>query len=139
MISLIWIALGGGLGALARFGISELLWVHQPVPYNILLINVSGSFLIAVVMTLSLEYGWLSERGRLFLAVGVLGGYTTFSTFMLGVDQIIAHQTFLSAYTYTIGSLVFGLASCWAGVIATRRMVQAMMNRKNDAEESESP
>ncbi len=139
MINVVWIAVGGGLGALARFALSNLLWTHQPLPYNIFLINISGSFLIAVVMTLSLEYGWLSERGRLFLAVGVLGGYTTFSTFMLGVEEIIARQAVVSAYTYTMGTLVFGLAACWAGVIATRRIAQALINRLNDADESESP
>ncbi len=134
MMNLLWIALGGGLGALARYGLSGLIST-QPLPYNIFIINVSGSFLIAVVMTLSLEYGWLSERGRLFLSVGVLGGYTTFSTFMLGIYLLLSHHALIRAYTYTIGSLLFGLAFCWLGGVATRRAVEALIARKSPPED----
>jgi CrcB protein len=123
MKNLATIALGGGLGALARYGLSALAGSH-PLPYAILLINVSGSFLIAVVMVLSVDYGWIPERFRLFSAVGVLGGYTTFSTYMLGIYSLAENRSFVAAFAYTIGTLCFGLAACVVGVAATRRLAR---------------
>jgi protein CrcB len=79
----IWVALGGGLGSVARYGIS-LLFHNALVPWDILLINFSGSFCIGIIMSLVVEFGWLSPQFRLFWGVGVMGGYTTFSTYVLG-------------------------------------------------------
>jgi CrcB protein len=137
MNNLLWIALGGGLGALTRYGLSGIL-PSTPIPYSIWGINASGSFLIVIVMTLALEYGWLGEPGRLFVGVGVLGGYTTFSTYMLGVHQLLMDGAPLAGIFYAMGSLIVGLAACWAGVIGTRLLVQARLNAKanaNDVEE----
>lgn len=128
-----WIGLGGGLGALARYAMSGILPAH-PVPYSIFLINIIGSFFIAAVMTLSLEFGWLSERLRVFLTVGVLGGFTTFSTFMLGTYELIHGQQLLDAYTYAVGSLLFGLLACWVGIIVTRALAKSVTGRPPEPE-----
>lgn len=138
MTRVLWIATGGGLGALARYALMGL-WAGQPIPYNIALINVAGSFFIAVVMTLAIEYGWLSERSRLFLSVGVLGGFTTFSTFMLGVETLLARHAIMTAYTYAVGSLLLGLAACWLGVAATRRVVPWLSRADDEPSDPSSP
>lgn len=127
MMNLLWIALGGGLGAIARYGLSGILSATV-IPYSIFGINVTGSFLIGIVMTLAIEYGWLGERGRLFLAVGVLGGYTTFSTYMLGVHQLLTSGRPGPGLVYALGSLILGLAACWSGMIGTRRLVHARLH-----------
>lgn len=132
MNNVLWIALGGGLGALARYGLSGVL-PSTPVPYSIWGINITGSYLIGIVMTLALEYGWLGERGRLFVAVGVLGGYTTFSTYMLGVHQLLMAGAALAGIFYALGSLIVGLAACGAGVIGTRILVQAGLHARANA------
>lgn len=124
----LWIGIGGGLGALARYALLGL-WPGQAIPYNIALINVGGSLLIAVVMTLAIEYGWPGERGRLFWTTGVLGGFTTFSTFMLGIHTLLAGHAILSAYTYAVGSLVAGLAACWFGTWWSRRLIACLTGR----------
>lgn len=126
----LWIALGGGLGAVARYGVASM-WPSTLIPYSIFSINVSGSFLIGIVLTLAIEYGWLGERGRLFVAVGLLGGYTTFSTYMLGVHQLFTGGTPWAALGYALGSLVAGLVACWVGMLGTRRFVQ--VRRKVDS------
>ncbi len=137
MSNLLWIALGGGLGAIARYGLSGIL-PSTPIPYSIFGINVTGSFLIGIVMTLAMEYGRLGERGRLFVAVGVLGGYTTFSTYMLGIHQLFTEGALFAGFFYALGSLIFGLAACWAGVIGTRLLLQVRMdgNTSNTEETS---
>ncbi|NMP21946.1 fluoride efflux transporter CrcB [Sulfobacillus harzensis] len=136
MNNLLWIALGGGLGAMARYGLSGIL-PSTLIPYSIFGINISGSFLIGIVMTLAMEYGWLGERGRLFIAVGVLGGYTTFSTYMLGVHQLLTQGAPLAGIGYALGSLILGMAACWAGVIGTRILVQARLNAAGNTDVEE--
>jgi len=77
------ICLGGGLGTAARFLISSgMARAFGPqFPRGTILINVTGSFLIALVMELSLRTGAISPGVRLFLTTGVMGGYTTYSSF----------------------------------------------------------
>lgn len=135
MTDTLWIALGGAVGAVARYAVASLLWPHRLFPYNILAINLSGSILIAVVMVLAIEYGWLTARGRLFLVVGVLGGYTTFSTFILGSTRLMAHDAVLGA-TYLGASLGSGLLGCWLGLVATRRLILWVFALATPAEES---
>ena len=84
MLTYLWIALGGALGTLARFGIADYLVTRHaaPPPYVILLINATGSFLIGAGAALTEPGGrWqVSSDFRLFFLVGICGGYTTFSS-----------------------------------------------------------
>lgn len=114
-----WIALGGGIGAVLRYELMTRI-AEKPMPYGIFLINIVGSFAISVVMTSTQEFGWPPERLRIFLTVGLLGGFTTFSTFALGTDLLIEHAHFMAAYTYSVGSLFFGLTAAWSGIIFVR-------------------
>ena len=89
------IAAGGALGALGRYGLA-VAWPHRPgrFPWATFVTNVSGCLLIGVLMVLVVEV-WSAHRLlRPFLGVGVLGGYTTFSTFALDSDRLIGvvHQ-----------------------------------------------
>lgn len=138
MKNLWWIALGGGLGSLARYGVSTLLPGH-PVPYDVVAMNLSGSVLIAVVMTLSLEYGRISEPKRLFTAVGILGGYTTFSTYVLGIYILFTGGSLVLAFAYATGSLILGVAGSWVGALATRRIMQHFQPRAHGTEDDRTP
>lgn len=104
------VALGGALGSLLRYGLGA--WVQAltgpSFPYSTLLINALGSFLIGVVIRLSLE-GALSGEGRLFLAVGVLGGFTTFSTFSYETLALIQDGEVWRAFLYVFFSVFLGL------------------------------
>ena len=80
------LAAGGALGTLARYGLSILLLpLSQTLPWGTIFINIAGSFLIGAFGTLTLAHGRfpLSESARLFVMVGVCGGFTTFSSFSL--------------------------------------------------------
>jgi fluoride exporter len=114
------ISAGGVLGALARFGLSTA-WAHDPAgfPWATWTINVSGSFLIGVLMVLISRF-WPSRRLiRPFFGVGILGGYTTFSTSVVDVQQVAAHGAPGVALVYLGATLVGALIAVWAGTVLT--------------------
>ncbi len=84
MMALLWVAAGSALGAVLRLG-AGLAVAPADLPWDTLIVNASGSFVIGVIATPAVAGGrWLaSEQGRLFMMTGVLGGYTTFSVLSL--------------------------------------------------------
>lgn len=108
------VMLGGALGAALRYGLGT--WVQglsgPGFPWSTFLINLSGSFLIGLVLRLSLD-GPLSPEWRLFLAVGVLGGYTTFSTFSWETLTLVQQGEWAKAFLYVAGSVVLGFGLVW--------------------------
>ncbi|WP_243032358.1 fluoride efflux transporter CrcB [Thermus altitudinis] len=110
------VALGGALGSALRYGLGA--WVQALTgpgfPYSTLVINALGSFLIGVVIRLSLE-GALSGEGRLFLAVGVLGGFTTFSTFSYETLALLQDGEVGRAFLYVFFSIFLGLFLVFLG------------------------
>jgi CrcB protein len=91
MMTYIVVFLGGGIGAVVRFVLAT--WIGQrwgrSFPLGTFVINVSGSFLIGFLMTLMAELFVENPQWRLFLVVGGLGGYTTFSTFQYETGQLV--------------------------------------------------
>ncbi|BEU99005.1 fluoride efflux transporter CrcB [Novosphingobium olei] len=117
------VALGGGTGALLRFHVGRLVTAlvgpAAAFPWGTFLINVSGS------LAMGLLAGWLTranggEAWRLLLAVGVLGGFTTFSSFSLETALLIERGAIGLAATYAVGSVLAGLAGLFLGLIAMR-------------------
>jgi CrcB protein len=117
------IAAGGVLGAEARYGIDRL--IPPPTagfPWATLLINVTGCLLIGVLMVLLIEV-WSPHRyARPFLGVGVLGGYTTFSTFAVDSVRLVRAQHVGSAAAYVVASVVCCLVAVVGATLATRRL-----------------
>ncbi|GAA3436373.1 fluoride efflux transporter CrcB [Kutzneria kofuensis] len=114
------IALGGGLGALARYGIS--LWLPTMpghFPWGTFAINVLGCFLIGVLMV---RWG---QRPLLrpFLGVGVLGGFTTFSTYAVETRALLAPGEVPVALAYLFGTLAAAMLAVLAGVALTRKVL----------------
>ena len=113
---------GGALGTLARYGVER---AGAPdafgFPWATFTVNVAGSFILAVVATLVAdrlpEDRWL----RPFLAVGFCGGFTTFSTFALQIDQRARHGHLGSASVYLIASLAAGIGAALVGSVLVRR------------------
>ena len=115
----LWIAAGGALGSLLRYWITLLAvaWLGERMPWGTILINVTGSFLIGAVAALA-EPGsrWmLSPDVRLFLMVGVCGGYTTFSAFSLQTLALFQAGDPARAMANIALSLIACLAAVWAG------------------------
>ncbi|MCY0886693.1 MAG: CrcB family protein [Firmicutes bacterium] len=114
------ILVGGALGALARAAVAHWWPGQGSLPWVYVLINLSGAFAIGLVMTWSLETMRLGERGRLFGGVGFLGGYTTFSTWMLGTLELAGHGHWPAAAAYLTGCLLLGPAATVAGIALGR-------------------
>jgi CrcB protein len=110
------VMLGGALGSLLRYALGA--WVQgflgPGFPWSTLFVNALGSFLIGVVVRHSLE-GALSGEARLFLAMGVLGGFTTFSTFSYEALILLQDGEVLKALAYVLASLFLGLFLAYLG------------------------
>ncbi len=112
---LVLIAAGGAAGALLRYGVSE--WVPAPrggFPLATLLANISGAFLLGVASILLVRLE-VSAAVRLGLTVGVLGAYTTFSTFSVETLDLVSDGEWRRAALYVVASVAGALAAAWAG------------------------
>lgn len=127
MTRLLLVAAGGAIGALARYGIGRLLpatgW-----PWATLGVNVIGGLLMGLLT------GWLAFRGagqgeglRLFAAVGVLGGFTTFSAFSLETALMIERRQFGMAGGYALASVVLSVVALFLGLMIARRAFGAAL------------
>ncbi|MEO3861858.1 CrcB family protein [Acrocarpospora sp. B8E8] len=117
------ISAGGVLGALGRYGIGVAL-PHPPggFPWSTFLVNISGCLLIGVLMVLITEV-WTARLLRPFLGVGVLGGYTTFSTYVLDIHQTMTNGAPTTALLYAAATLIGALLAAWTGITVTARLV----------------
>ena len=115
------VALGGGLGALGRYGLAEL-WPTGPhtFPWATFITNVSGCLLIGVLMVLISEVWAVHRLIRPFLGVGVLGGFTTFSTYAAETRALLAPGTVWIAFAYLAGTLLAAMLAVIAGGWLTR-------------------
>jgi CrcB protein len=123
--SLLAVAAGGGIGSLLRYlvGFAVIQRVGPGFPWGTLLINVSGCLAIGFIAEVSqARVVGLSPQLRLFLTVGVLGGYTTFSTFAYEALTLLGERVPLLALSYAAGSVVAGLAAAFAGVVLARAL-----------------
>lgn len=107
------VALGGGLGSVARFSISLLLRTNQFFIAT-LIVNLVGSFLIGFIMAISLTKSNF-DNWRLLLATGVCGGFTTFSAFSWECLQLFQQQKYLIAFSYMIVSFIVGIGATYLG------------------------
>ena len=111
------VALGGLLGASARYGVGLLLpHMAGTFPLGTLLINVVGGFLIGVLIDAVAERPLL----RPFAITGILGGFTTFSTYTVDTEQLLAAGMLATAGAYLVGTLVGALAATWLGLALAR-------------------
>jgi CrcB protein len=120
------VSAGGVVGALARHAIATA-WPYRPdaFPWAIWMINVSGCLLIGVLMALVI-HRWPARRLiRPFLGVGLLGGYTTFSTSVVDVQQAVAHGAPAVALLYLGATVVGALLAVWLGAAATESALGA--------------
>jgi CrcB protein len=125
------VSAGGVLGACARHAV-DLAWPHASAgfPWATFMINVSGCLLIGVLMVLIADV-WSAHRLlRPFLGVGVLGGYTTFSTYTVDVQRLVAAGAAPTGLLYLAGTALAALAAVYVGVAVTRRVARTTDRRK---------
>lgn len=128
---LLVIGVGGALGSLARWGVGELVpWSGRTFPWATFIENVSGALALGILMVFVIEV-WPPRRYlRPFLGVGLLGGYTTFSTYMLEARHLLAQAQVATAFAYLGGSLLAGLAAVWIGIGIARLAVVGVRQRR---------
>lgn len=125
------ISLGGTLGALGRYAVGQAYPV-APVgfPWATFVVNVSGCLLIGVLMVLVADV-WAGRRlVRLFLGVGVLGGYTTFSTYAVDIDRLTRAGSVGTAVVYLAATVIGALVAVYAGGVATRTAIARWARRR---------
>jgi CrcB protein len=112
------IALGGAIGAVARFQSIGLLtrWFGLGVPYGTLFVNVVGSFVLGLFVEFLVSKLNSSPELRAFFAVGVLGAFTTFSSFALDVSVLSDRGNLLAAGAYVAVSVVLSIAGLFFGL-----------------------
>ena len=124
MTKLVLVLLGGAIGTGFRFGVVNLVTyvLRQPpkYPYATFLINITGSLLIGFLAELFDARMPVSPELRAMLLVGVLGGYTTFSSFSLETFNLIRDNQPGAAFLYSAGSVILGLAATWLGIQLAR-------------------
>lgn len=117
------VLVGAGLGGVARYAAGT--WIMAKYggrfPLGTFLINISGSFLIGILMTLFTEQFRPHPNWRLFLTVGILGGYTTFSSFEYETFQAVRDGEHWMGLLYVTSSVVLGYAGVWLGALLAAR------------------
>jgi CrcB protein len=118
LTNILSVALGGAIGAVLRHlvNVSPLSTVFEKFPLPTLAINISGSFLIGFLLILFADKIVVSQSIRMMLVVGLLGAFTTFSTFELEIYGLIRERLFMLAAGYLLLSVVVGFVGLVAGV-----------------------
>lgn len=120
--SVLAVAIGGAVGSVARFlvGVGSTKFFGLAFPWGTLAINVFGSFLIAVFAE-GFALRWdVSQTWRIFLTVGICGGFTTFSTFSLDAYVLMQRGEMALAAAYIVGSVVLSIGALFAGLHLAR-------------------
>ena len=119
------ILVGGGVGSVLRYAVTVVLTQRfgPGFPWATFAINIAGSLIIGIVFELSQTRAFgVTPIVRIFLMTGVLGGFTTFSTFSLDLVTLAAERATLLALVYGAGSVVAGFVAAYAGIVAIRAL-----------------
>jgi len=118
------VALGGALGSVTRYLVSQAVHrISSPFfPYGTFVVNVTGCLVFGLFAGLANERGPLGTGGRAFLLVGLLGGYTTFSTFGFETFELVRTARFGAAMANAGGQVILGVAGLWLGLVLSRAL-----------------
>lgn len=120
---LLLVAIGGALGSMTRYGAASAVnrLAQSSFPWGTLAVNIAGSFLIGLVMVLLMKAGEWRESSRLLLVTGVLGGFTTFSSFSWETWKLIEDGRLVMAMTNIIASAGICLVATVAGAMLAKQ------------------
>lgn len=124
MEQILYIALLGALGCICRYFLSGLVYnvCGSAFPYGTLVVNVIGAFLIGLLMEFSIRSALIPPTLRIAVAIGFLGGLTTFSTFSLETFRLVEDGALLLAFVNVMVSVASCLACTWVGIAVARAL-----------------
>ncbi|WP_238883345.1 fluoride efflux transporter CrcB [Clostridium sp. YIM B02551] len=134
----IFIFIGGMLGAILRYLIKNIditSFYSGVIPLNTLVINICGSFILALVLTTALEVYDFNSNIRLGIATGFLGAFTTFSTLCKESVNLIRQGHYYSSIFYLFSSVILGLIAAYLGVLFTRKVISKFILKNNTLNE----
>ena len=123
MLAYLWVAIGGALGSMARFGLGNIVSdkTGGSFPWGTLAVNVTGSFVIGILGALTSSEGKMTSQSRVFatqlLITGVCGGYTTFSSFSLQTLNLIRDGEWFYAGGNILLSVILCMIAVWLGYL----------------------
>lgn len=124
MKEVLLVFLGGGIGSALRYLVSRSFtgWINNPFPYSTFIVNIVGCFLIGIFLTLPEKFDWFTIEYRLFLATGICGGFTTFSTFSYENYALIKEGDYMYFICYTVLSFALGLTATFLGMYLIKKV-----------------
>ena len=130
LYSYLFVALGGALGAMARFGLNVFLQRDVEFPWGTLSANLIGCFVMGLVAQLIASTAWFNDAGiipdqyRLLFAVGFCGSFTTLSSMVLELNTMIQKNELFYSFSSLVGTLVGGFACFYIGIVLMRAVLQ---------------
>ncbi|MBO0141970.1 fluoride efflux transporter CrcB [Agrobacterium sp. Ap1] len=125
MTNILLAALGGAIGSVLRYlvGVFSVRWFGPGFPWGTLTVNVIGSFIIGLSVEMIARRFEASMELRVFIVTGIIGGFTTWSSFSLDTMVLFERGAITAAAAYVIGSLVVSFAAVFAGLALGRAML----------------
>jgi CrcB protein len=117
---LILVGLGGGIGSIMRFLVSKIPFAQSSFPWATFIVNITGCFLIGLLIGLSVRYRFLDADMRLLLVTGFCGGFTTFSTFSAENVYLYQSGNYLPLAFYVLLSIIAGFAAVFLGLALSK-------------------
>ena len=127
-LSYLFVAVGGGLGAMARFALNVFLQRDIAFPWGTLAANLLGCFVMGVVAHLVATSAWFNEAGivpdqyRLLFAIGFCGSFTTLSALVMEMHTMLQRNELLGAFSYLMATMIGGFAFFYAGFMLLRML-----------------
>jgi CrcB protein len=121
-MNVLLVALGGSIGAVARYGLAGLVqrFTTPYFPFGTFVVNILGCLVFGILAGLAEHRFALGPEARAFLLIGILGGFTTFSSFTFETFQLLRDAEFARASLNAFGQLVVGLFAMWLGFVLAR-------------------
>ncbi len=127
----LFVALGGAIGAVARFALNVFLQRDVEFPWGTLTANLLGCLVMGVIVQLIATTSWINEAGvipdqyRLLFAVGFCGSFTTLSSMVMELNTMLEKNELFYSFAYLVGTLTGGFLCFYLGVIAVRALVSS--------------
>ena len=131
-LAYIFVAIGGAVGAMARYALNVLLQSTHDFPWGTLSANLFGCLAMGIIAQLVAQSTWFNESGlipdqyRLLFAVGFCGSFTTLSALVLEMNTLIVRDEIVAAFGYLMATMAGGFACFYAGIVASRALMRAL-------------